>query len=183
MSENERSRRTVPVRVVRSRGASPLAEKDSLAAEEPLEIRLDENRFVVTMRTPGDDEDLAVGLLLSEGIIDSIDDVVGVSRPEPSEAVPELRENVVTVRLGAAARAKECDARRSPVSSACGVCGKTSIDEVVRLAERARSSPRALVGMVRASVISSLPEALRAHQAVFAETGGLHAAGLFDASG
>ncbi|MCM3875160.1 MAG: formate dehydrogenase accessory sulfurtransferase FdhD, partial [Thermoanaerobaculia bacterium] len=117
-------------------------EKDSLVAEEPLEIRLEEGgaepeRFVVTMRTPGDDDDLVVGLLFGEGVIESIDEVLALEPPDDPRVAPELAKNVRVVTL--APRANRSRARRATVmGSACGVCGRTSVEDVAALAAAAR---------------------------------------------
>ena len=186
---------TVPSSVVRLRGAGLEHVRDLLAAEEPLEIRLVEEggaaaeRFVVTMRTPGDDEDLAVGLLFGEGVISSVDEVVSVGRPADPRIDPELARNVAVVTLTRDPARKERTPRRATVmGSACGVCGRTTVEEVAGLVARCRTrSAVARAGSapvrIRPSVLTSLPGKLRTVQAGFAATGGLHAAGLFDAEG
>jgi len=168
-------------------------EKDSLVVEEPLEIRLREGsalpeRFVVTMRTPGDDGDLVAGLLYGEGVIERIEEIVAIEPPESPGIAPELAKNVRVVTL--APRADRPRARRATVmGSACGVCGRTSVDDVAALAAAARRGKfstgegpsRDLT--ISASLLTSLPDALRARQSLFSSTGGLHAAGLFEADG
>jgi FdhD protein len=168
-------------------------EKDSLVAEEPLEIRLSEGgaepeRFVVTMRTPGDDDDLVAGLLYGEGVIEEIGEIVAIEPPKDARVAPELAKNVRVVTL--APRANRPRARRATVmGSACGVCGRTSVDDVAALAAAARRGRTAsLPGSspdlaISASLLASLPGALRERQSVFSSTGGLHAAGLFEADG
>ena len=171
-------------------------EKDSLVAEEPLEIRLKEcgaepERFVVTMRTPGDDDDLVVGLLFGEGVIENIDEVLALDPPDDSRVAPELAKNVRVVTL--APRADRPRARRATVmGSACGVCGRTSVEDVAALAglasaargKTAETQPGADPDVViSAALLTSLPGVLRARQSVFSATGGLHAAGLFEADG
>ena len=168
-------------------------EKDALVAEEPLEIRLKEGdaepeRFVVTMRTPGDDDDLVVGLLFGEGVIESVDEILALAPPDDVRVAPELAQNVRVVTL--APRADRSRARRATVmGSACGVCGRTSVDDVAALAAAARrgkveTRPGALPDVtIPAALLTSLPGALRARQSVFSATGGLHAAGLFEADG
>jgi FdhD protein len=185
---------SVPASIVRRRGSAPERVRDLLAAEEPLEIRLREEesaaeRFVVTMRTPGDDEDLAIGLLFGEGVIRSIDEVVSVERPSDPRIDPELARNVAVVTLTKdPARAARTPRRSTVMGSACGVCGRTTIEEVVGLAARCREGAMstARAGMdvrISPSVLTALPERLRVRQSGFAATGGLHAAGLFDAGG
>ena len=168
-------------------------EKDFLVAEEPLEIRLREGgaepeRFVVTMRTPGDDDDLVAGLLYGEGVIEEIGEIVAIEPPAGTRVAPELAKNVRVVTL--APRADRRRARRATVmGSACGVCGRTSVEDVAALAAAARRGKGApLPGASRdltisAALLTSLPGALRIRQSVFSSTGGLHAAGLFEADG
>ena len=168
-------------------------EKDFLVAEEPLEIRLREGgaepeRFVVTMRTPGDDDDLVAGLLYGEGVIEEIGEIVAIEPPAGTRVAPELAKNVRVVTL--APRADRRRARRATVmGSACGVCGRTSVEDVAALAAAARRGKGApLLGASRdltisAALLTSLPGALRIRQSVFSSTGGLHAAGLFEADG
>lgn len=153
---------------------------DSLATEEPMEIRAegvgrDAVPVAVTMRTPGGDFELAVGFLFTEGLIDGRDDVRRVSYCEDLPA-DEQHYNVVTVSL---TRAFELDAaRRFAVSSSCGICGKSSLDQV-----EVRCEPIAPGPVVKAEVVAGLPRALREAQPVFDRTGGLHAAGLFAPDG
>ena len=168
-------------------------EKDFLVAEEPLEIRLREGgaepeRFVVTMRTPGDDDDLVAGLLYGEGVIEEIGEIVAIEPPAGTRVAPELAKNVRVVTL--APRADRRRARRATVmGSACGVCGRTSVEDVAALAAAARRGKGApLPGASRdltisAALLTSLPGALRIRQSVFSSTGGLHAAGLFEGDG
>lgn len=175
----------------REGGHASLAE-DALVVEEPLEIRLREGRdaeaarLFVTMRTPGHDEDLAAGLLFSEGLLESAEDLLDVSRPDDPGIAPELARNVVIVtavpRTGGARR-RHRDA--APLTSACGVCGEITIERVGELAEAARRRRGDEEGgpVVPAAVLASLPEELRRQQAIFRSTGGLHAAGLFSADG
>ncbi len=168
-------------------------ERDSLVTEEPLEIRLREvgaeaERFVVTMRTPGDDDDLVVGLLFGEGVIERAEEVLALEEPADRRVAPELAKNVRVVTL--APRAGRLRARRATVmGSACGVCGRTSVEDVAVLAASARrrtagpepASPSDVT--LPAALLTSLPDALRARQSVFSATGGLHAAGLFETDG
>ncbi len=169
-----------PVDVVRvGRGASE-RRRDLAAAEEPLEIRLNGATFVVTMRTPGADRELAVGLLVSERIVDSLDDI-GTIR-HCGNATDEGEENVIDVTLLGPALARADTAltgrRLVTVTSACGVCGRRSIDDLMKDVE-----PVAGGWSMPAVVAAALPDRLRAAQDVFDETGGLHAAGLFDPDG
>ncbi len=183
----------VPVSVVRH-GGTPGRVRDLLAAEEPLEIRLREEdgeteRFVVTMRTPGDDEDLAVGLLFGEGVISSCREIRSVERPSDPRIDPELARNVAIVTLAKdPSRAARTPRRATVMGSACGVCGRTTIEEVVGLAKRCRSaragaSARGSALRIAPSLLTGLPDRLRERQSGFTATGGLHAAGLFEAEG
>ncbi|HKZ74956.1 MAG TPA: formate dehydrogenase accessory sulfurtransferase FdhD [Steroidobacteraceae bacterium] len=154
---------------------------DTVAVEEPLEIRLaraDETgpgrAISITMRTPGHDAELAAGFLYGENIISGRDDVAIVRSCGPSGNV--LRVEVKPHVALDLARLE----RNFYTSSSCGVCGKASIDAVMSGAP-VRQIP--VEGRVEASVLGGLPRQLRAGQAVFASTGGLHAVGLFDLSG
>lgn len=163
-----------------------LARADDLAVEEPLEIRVLFERagrrerapVAVTMRTPGADFELAVGFLLSEGILPGASAVAGVAYCESGS--PEASGNVVEVTL---APGVEFDAERHRrnvyTTSSCGICGKTSLDSV-RMAcpTLPQGSPR-----IARSIIHSLPGRLAQTQPAFARTGGIHAAGLFGAAG
>jgi FdhD protein len=173
------------VRVRAREGSAETEREDLLAVEEPLEIRLrGANRpatsFVTTMRTPGRDEDLAAGLLLAEGILERRDDLHAVGRPDDPRIEPERRENVVVADLAGPALERAEGLRRATVmGSACGVCGRTSIDGVLPVGR----PPLASRLRLSAGTLRCLPEGLASGQSVFAATGGLHAAGLFDASG
>jgi FdhD protein len=157
---------------------------DTLAAEEPLEIRVGpaggkRPPLAVTMRTPGDDIDLAMGFLLTEGIITGADDVVlaqlcaGTNEPN--------QYNVVDVQLAGHVAAPVTDPSRNfYTTSSCGVCGKASID-AVRV--KSRFDLDADRTAVAAETLVGLPDALRAAQKTFETTGGLHAAGLFTPDG
>ena len=174
-------RRTAsPVRVVAVRGAARAARPDSLATEEPMEIRVggpgqDPVSVAVTMRTPGNDFELAAGFLYTEGLIRTRDEVVSVAYCElPAE---EQRYNVVTVRLS-----RPFDpgmlARNFYATSSCGVCGKASLDHI-----RVSCAVVAPGPIVARSTVLGLPSALRRGQRVFEQTGGLHASGEFDTAG
>jgi FdhD protein len=139
--------------------------EEVLAVEEPLEIRIGGAPVAVTMRTPGHDEELALGFCLTEGL-------------EPVAARPPDDLAANTVEVEAAAFDPERVKRHFYTSSSCGVCGKGAIEAVQVAAPRVESRLQ-----VRESVISSLPERLRESQRAFAATGGLHATGLFTASG
>ena len=154
---------------------------DVLAAEEPMEIRVEApgQRAVsvsVTMRTPGGDFELAAGFLFTEGLIDGRDDVRRVSYCEDLEP-DEQHYNVVTVELTRPFDPERVR-RNFYASSSCGICGKATLDDV-----EVHCAPIPPGPEVDGAVISRLPDALRAAQRVFEQTGGLHAAGLFTADG
>lgn len=164
------------------RGATPLDRTDAVAVEEPLEIRIFGRPLTVTMRTPGHDVELAAGFLLSEGIVTARTDIVaarycaGAAVTGPDGHTGNSY-NVLDLALAEAVPAAT-PARRFTVSSACGVCGKTSIDEIET---RSAFNPGAAPVTVTADFLLDLPDRLRAHQRAFDKTGGLHAAGLVDA--
>jgi FdhD protein len=157
---------------------------DTLATEEPMEIRLLTGQatqtVAVTMRTPGADFELAAGFLYGEGIIDSPDDVQKISYCIDSDLDAEQRYNIVNVELRGG---HEFDLRPLErhfyTTSACGVCGKASLEQL-----ELRGCPVMTAGPeVSAEVINTLPEKLREAQGLFDATGGLHAAALFDDRG
>jgi FdhD protein len=154
--------------------------EDSLAGEEPLEMRVGRRSLGVTLRTPGNDSELVAGFLFTEGIITRREQLVSLRARDDSGGASLSRANLVRVRLGRGARlGRQKLARRFSAGSACGVCGKASIAEVRR---------RGLHGPDPASrfnpeVLCQWPEKLRGAQAIFSRTGGLHAAALFDARG
>jgi FdhD protein len=155
-------------------GAAPAGAMDELAAEEPLEIRVDNQRISVTMRTPGHDDELAAGFLLGEGLIKRRAEVLKIA-PHPRHGA----KNILGVFLAPDA---PLDLQRLTrhffVSSSCGVCGKTSI------AAARRHFPAVKTKIsIAAALLLQMPEKLRAQQQAFALTGGLHAAGLFDLAG
>jgi FdhD protein len=152
------------------------SQQDSLAAEEPLEIRVDGKALTVTMRTPGNDRELAAGFLLTEGIIEAREQLSELHSVTSDSAV---RSNVVEVRLENPTIAPESLERNFFQASSCGICGKASI-EAIR--HRGLHAPDDKF-RVLPEVLCRLPEILRAEQAVFDHTGGLHAAALFDAGG
>jgi FdhD protein len=140
-------------------------EVDDVAVEEPLEIRVNGAPLAVTMRTPGHDDELALGFLHGEGLIGHEPRAVG-----PSE---DLAANVVEV---AGPLTRELPARRFYTTSSCGVCGRGALDEVAVHAPRVADGP-----VVERALLAALPDRLR--QPGFDRTGGLHATGLFDAAG
>jgi FdhD protein len=150
---------------------------DPLAVEEPLEIRLAGRRFTLTMRTPGNDEELAAGFLLAEGFITNADELGEIRRVRDAKGGDE--PNAIDVVLNVRAEGlRERLKRNFTISSSCGVCGKTSIDSITR-----RIAPIASDAKIAAATILQLGNRLRESQEVFAATGGLHACGLFDLEG
>jgi FdhD protein len=154
------------------------AQQDYLVGEEPLEIRVGEHPLSVTMRTPGDDLDLAAGFLFTEGLIERREQIVSIEHV--GECKPTERGNIVQVEIASdVALDLEKTRRNFFAGSSCGICGKASIDTV-----RARGvRPANPKFRVSAEVICALPGALRAKQQIFGRTGGLHAAGAFTANG
>jgi FdhD protein len=148
-----------------------------VVVEEPLEVRLGSRSLLITMRTPGDDLDLVRGLLWTEGLVRSPADVAALAHCEDVPA--EAAGNVVTVSLRAGATlVEESAVRTGLVTSACGVCGRSTLEAVNSQAPRVGPGPRLDVALV-----AGLPGALRDGQSLFDSTGGLHAAALFDAGG
>jgi FdhD protein len=147
-------------------------EHDELAVEEPLEIRVDGKPLAVTMRTPGEDEELALGFLAGEGLIGGPDDVEGVGLSD------DLAANVVEVRTTRGLRRDPSGERSFYLSSSCGVCGKGALEHVRQWAPPAAASAPIAIELVR-----SAPELARAEQRAFERTGGLHATALFAADG
>lgn len=172
------SRVTVRRPVLRVRQAVPAHRIDSLAAEEPLEIRVGGEPLTVTMRTPGDDFDLAAGFLVSEGTVAAPADIVAIRYCAGATREGLNTYNVVDVTLAPGVAAPR--ARNFYTTSSCGVCGKASL-EAVRTVARwdVRDDPVEL----SLETVAALPDRLRAAQRVFDRTGGLHAAGLFTAAG
>lgn len=165
------------------RGLSPDRRADLLAVEEPLEIRVGGSPLAVTMRTPGHDVELAAGFLVSEAVLTRRDHLqtarycAGAVTTGP-DGLAENTYNVLDVTLAPGVAPPAASSTRNfTTTSACGVCGKTSIDSV----ETASAfDPAADPVTVSADFLLGLPERLRTHQAVFDKTGGLHAAALFD---
>jgi FdhD protein len=177
--------------------AGSRAREDRLATEEPLEIRLARpghpaERLTVTMRTPGHDFELAAGFLFGEGLVRSAEDLQTVAYCTDRSLTPEQEFNVVTVELARPPRREPGGRYAGPTagSSACGVCGKQSVEDVLGQADAgpprwpadARDDARS-AAPVPAEVVAALPDRLRAAQKVFDSTGGLHAAALFDRAG
>lgn len=167
-------------RVTRVSNGSPRTRgSDYLAGEEPLEIRISGKPVTVTMRTPGHDYELAAGFLVSEGVVAGPDDFATATYCRGAGAAGENTWNVLNVTLGAGAEPPPDDLSRSIfTSSACGICGKSGIDAIET---RSRFTVSSDPTRIATGVLLSLPERLRAGQDAFDRTGGLHAAGLFDA--
>lgn len=147
---------------------------DELTVEEPLEIQIGGTTVATTMRTPGHDEELATGFLLSEAIIRSRDKIENFSRPATARA----RENVVVVHPSSTIKLNPTQ-RIGMISSSCGLCGKESIDAI-----RQNFPPITSISFrIDIATLLSLPAKLRANQSDFARTGGIHAAGIFDSGG
>ncbi|HUS68976.1 MAG TPA: formate dehydrogenase accessory sulfurtransferase FdhD [Kofleriaceae bacterium] len=152
---------------------------DQVVVEAPLELRMAGGRaLTTTMRTPGDDLDLARGLLLAEGVLRERAEAELLRAPAPGSLPREEEGNVILIDLEERLVEERWPPRALPISSACGACGAASLAALER-----RAAPVASPLTVPAALIASLPERLRTAQAVFAATGGLHAAGLFSAAG
>ncbi|MGY1670050.1 formate dehydrogenase accessory sulfurtransferase FdhD [Geodermatophilus sp. SYSU D00710] len=167
--------------VLRIRGPVRTTRPDTVAAEEPLEIRLDGTPLAVTMRTPGADFDLVHGFLATEGVIAGVEDVAGLRYCNSVDDEGRNTYNVVDVDLvaGVEPPATALD-RTFLTSSSCGVCGKASIDAI---RTRTRHDVAADATRLELATLLAMPDRLRAAQEVFSKTGGLHAAGLFTADG
>src|SRR5919197_2481577 len=170
-----------PARVIAVRGSELEVRGDTVVGEEPLEIRAagpgqDPVAVAVTMRTPGSEDELAVGFLRSEGLIRG-DEVRAVAFGDPARL--NRPDDTVIVRLSQPFDASAVAERHFVATASCGICGKASLDQVaVRCDPIPEGKP-----VVSREVIVGLPAQLREAQAVFEATGGLHAAGMFDPSG
>ena len=168
-------------RVIAVRGSQVTVREDRLSGEEPMAIRArgpgqDPVDVAVTMRTPGHEDELAVGFLRTEGLIDDATEVVGITRGDP--AMHAQPDDEITVNLAHPFDASRVAERHFVATASCGICGKASLDEV-----EVRCDPIPAGPVIRPSVLIGLLDRLREAQAVFEATGGLHAAGLFAASG
>ena len=170
---------TRTVHMVRHRSAGPDSGPivDELAAEEPLEMRVEGQSVAITMRTPGHDLDLTTGFLLTEGVIDGADDIHAMAHVDDPAAPKGNTVDTVLAAGVPAARARSAD-RAFYASSSCGLCGKASIDRIF-----ARFDPLPPPPALDLAVLHTLPARLRAQQDTFDRTGGLHAAGLFQRDG
>jgi FdhD protein len=150
---------------------------DDLTVEEPLEIRIGRKTLATTMRTPGHDEELAAGFLVSEGILQTRDRIDKFSRPTAARN----RENIITVQLAEGVKVKLGATKRfGTISSSCGICGKESIAAIRQNFPQIVSEKNVRIDI---ETLLSLPPLLRELQGEFARTGGIHAAGIFDLNG
>jgi len=147
---------------------------DEVAVEEPLEIRVDGAALAVTMRTPGEDEELAAGFLAGEGLIGGPGEVASAG------LTPDFAANVIEVRTrGGLRRDPAAEERRFYLTSSCGVCGKGALEFVRQEAPESKATPGALAP----ETVLAAPPRARAEQVAFARTGGLHATALFEVGG
>ncbi len=160
----------IPVRTIQANGEEQRL--DLVAVEEPLEIRLNGKPVSITMRTPGHDMELSAGFLFAEGLLQSPDQIAGISQPKRDRVEVELHPEVEI-------EAARLD-RNFYMTSSCGICGKASIEAL-----QAAGCPvlPAEAPALDAAVVHQLPATLRGVQSVFDQTGGLHAAALFDFNG
>ena len=168
-------------RVRRLTAEKAVTRPETLAVEEPLEIRVNGAAVTVTMRTPGSDFELAQGFLLTEGVIANRDDVLSIRYCDGRDVDGANTYNVLDVTLAAGVEPPGLDVTRNfYTTSSCGVCGKASL-EAVRLT--GRFAPGSDPATVAAATLKAMPAQLRSEQKVFDSTGGLHAAALFAVDG
>lgn len=174
MPSSPRSQPREVVRMDASKQEAPST--DRVVVEEPLEIRVNGGSLAVTMRTPGDDEALARGFMLTEGLIDRPNQIAGIK----VDAGPaEQPQNVVAVELAPDTPFDlKAHARQFFATSSCGICGKSTLEAV-----RLRARPVVADWKIRAARLLAMPGAMRERQKTFSETGSLHAAALFDREG
>jgi FdhD protein len=156
---------------------------DHVVGEEPLEIRIDGGvglqQLAITMRTPGADIELGAGFLWTEGLLRTREDLIGITTCKDKDLTLREQENVIVARVVADAPAvTRTLERRFTISSACGVCGSTHIDDL-----RSRGCSNVSAPGITEAQLLKLPELMRPKQKIFDKTGGLHAAGLFDPQG
>jgi len=169
-----------------SRGGAPgsaTARADFLAAEEPLGIRVDGTALMLTMRTPGDDLELAAGFLVSEAVVRAPADIAGIKVCDGTSCGHGDHDgmgNIADVTLAPGVTLTPGARRNFLTTSACGVCGKASIEDICVVPHRALAADTAIFAP---TMLATLPGRLRDAQQVFSRTGGLHAAGLFTAGG
>ena len=164
-------------KIIRHRGDGELEyQPDDLTIEEPLEIRVGSQTIATTMRTPGQDNELAAGFLVSEGIINSGEQIVRTSCPDHARN----RENIICVELDNGVKVRAAPMQRlGTITSSCGICGRESI-AAMRQKFPAISQSEARISR---ETLVALPEQMRQHQGEFARTGGIHAAAVFDLVG
>ena len=161
-------------------GSRPSRRRDSLAGEEPLEIRVDGAPLAVTMRTPGNDYELAAGFLASEGVITKAPHFGGAEYCRGPKAEGQNAYNVLNVLLGPGAEPPSTDlARNFYTTSSCGICGKASIEAIEASSTFDLAADSVEISLER---LLEMTDRLRQNQKVFAQTGGLHAAAIFDPS-
>jgi len=166
-----------------SKTGKPGTVEDYVVGEEPLEIRVESSeparQLAITMRTPGHDIELGAGFLWSEGLLRSREDLIGITTCKDKTLTLREQENVIVARVRDEAPAIERTMdRRFTMSSACGVCGSTQIDDL-----RHRGCGNVVPTLFTDEQLALLPDQMRPKQKVFDKTGGLHAAGLFDPAG
>jgi len=180
---NDRPGRTSEAEVVAFDGAERTRRSDAVVTEETLEIRLSARgktqTLAVTMRTPGNDFELAAGFVYNEGIVASLHEITGITYCLDATLEPDQRYNVVNVELAGALPDAARFERHFTINSSCGVCGRAQLDSLRDLGVVPIDDPV----HVRAQTLYALPERMREAQKIFATTGGLHAAALFTASG
>ncbi len=174
--------RVMNVRVTHWKERSQEQREDHVTIEEPFEVRLNHRSLAVIMRTPGHDHELAMGFLLSEGVIHGSEDVLAIEDAEDEEGLPLA--NVVNVQMRALEEQKSINQaahfeRHFAVSASCGLCGKNSIDDVMLQVPPLEAQEV----RIASSCIYELTGQLRTGQDVFTHTGGLHAAALFTSNG
>ena len=196
LNVTESGRAVLNVRAERVTGFEQRATEETLVIEEPLEIRLgyesDQGRAVksisVTMRTPGDDFELAAGFLMTEGVVRDVNDIERISNvDEPTDVdgvqsplPPQTRTNIVRVDLAREVKVSLANLERNfYMTSSCGICGKASLQALRSVCPPRRSNTFS----ISAEILHALPSRLRAAQPAFEVTGGLHGAGLFHPSG
>jgi FdhD protein len=183
--EAVRPGRSVDAEVVALEGDRQTRKHDEIVTEEPLELRLGDGgaaeTLAITMRTPGNDFELTAGFLFDEAVVRSRDDIIGMSYCLDSDVDPLQRYNIVTVecRAGVVAADRARFERHFTIGSACGVCGRAQLDSLRDLGV----TPIADAVRVTATLLYQLPARMQEAQRVFAATGGLHAAALFDEHG
>ncbi|MBB4685790.1 formate dehydrogenase accessory sulfurtransferase FdhD [Amycolatopsis jiangsuensis] len=174
-------RATVRRQVLRLRDETSTHRPDTLAGEEPMEIRVGGKALTVTMRTPGSDFDLAAGFLVGEGVVHHAEEITGIRYCAGATADGSNTYNVVDVALAPGTTLPEPSLERNfYTTSSCGLCGKASLDAVRTTTRWSLAEDRTTIDP---EVVYSLPDRLRAAQRVFDSTGGLHAAGLFSTDG